>query len=280
MSGQTNSRTRPRTCAPPVYRRLSARGASRFSISFSARQTYQRSSGGAPSAHAHLKAHGHTLAYCLYKKTHARGINSIKSLSLKALFHIPRLRPSPPPTTTSWPLILFSQTFSHPTTPQTGAPVISRDRGTDTQQQTQTTDPQLQKQWIRVHVKRQTFATGSKTWVELSRVEPSGFTASEMQQRRQHFRGWIILLDAATSGRDSIRTLAGIMGPRDTLDMQLADNKTWALTGNRSREQRSDQFRNEEWNDAKGRSCHKSSFLFLKSKTILHKSSFNCRRGN
>lgn len=139
MSGQTNSRTRPRTCTPPVYRRLSARGASRFSISFSARQTYQRSSGGAPSARAHLKAHGHTLAYCLYKKTHARGINSIKCLSLKALFHIPLLRPSPPPTTTSWPLILFSQTFSHPTTPQTflfivpvvlGAPVISQDRCT------------------------------------------------------------------------------------------------------------------------------------------------------
>lgn len=54
-----------------------------FSISFSARQTYQPSSGGAPSARAHLKAHGHTLAYCLYKKTHARGINSIKSLSFR-----------------------------------------------------------------------------------------------------------------------------------------------------------------------------------------------------
>lgn len=76
--------------------------------------------------------------------------------------------------------------------------------------------------------------------MERSHAEPSGFAASEMQQRRQHLRGYVVLLDAATSRRDSIRTLAGITGPRDTLDMQIADNKTWALTENRSRN------RNEE----------------------------------
>lgn len=95
-----------------------------FSISFSARQTYQPSSGGAPSARAHLKAHGHTLAYCLYKKTHARGINSIKSLSFRPRSTSARLRLSPlrrPP----HPDLLFSQTFSHPATPKPSFPLPS-----------------------------------------------------------------------------------------------------------------------------------------------------------
>lgn len=240
MSGQTNSRTRPRTCAPPVSRRLSARGASRFFISVSGRQTYQPSSGGAPSARAHLKAHGHTLAYCLYKKTHARGINSIKCLSFRPCSTSPgsvsplRRPPLPDLLFYSPKPFLIQQPPNHHVL---RAPVICQDRWTNTQQ-TQTTDPRIQKQWIRVHVKCRPFATGSKTWVELSRVEPSGLTTSEMQQRRQRLRGCIILLDAATSRRDSIRTLAGIMGPRDTLDMQIADNKTQALTENRSRSSR------------------------------------------
>lgn len=72
----------------------SARSASRMAVflSFSAWQTYQPSSGGAPSACAHLKyTHTHTLAYCLHKKTHAQGINSIKCLPFKFHFWSPSL---------------------------------------------------------------------------------------------------------------------------------------------------------------------------------------------
>lgn len=67
----------------------------RFSFLFSSWQTYQPSSGGAPSACAHLKTHtnthSHTLTHSLYKYTHAQGTNSIKCLSFKFHFWCPWL---------------------------------------------------------------------------------------------------------------------------------------------------------------------------------------------
>lgn len=161
------------------------------------------------------------------------------------------------------PLLLFSKTFSHPTTPRTvlfiafsivpvvpRAPVISQDRRANAQQQTQTPEPGVQKQRVRAHVKRRPFATGSKKSLrKLPGPLEWNSPASVYRIRKATMAAAFARRDHSAGRRDSIRTLGGIMGPRDTLDMQIADNKTRALTENRSgssREQGNDQFRNEE----------------------------------